>query len=97
MAFVNVEGLIQRAQTTEDLKIALRILAQAVNTLHDTKGQFHSDLQFMEDDKGIILRRTSTNATNGDGGWTKIIATGVGTSVLSQIDLGKTDPSITRR
>ena len=90
MAFINIEQGISKAKDIEDMKVLLRQIAQAMNTLHDTKNIIHGDLQLPDPDSGIILKKSGNDTVLGDGGFTKIIVGGVGTSSIALVDLGKT-------
>jgi len=80
MILTGVTEAINQAKDIEDLKKVLTMLVNGVNTLSDSGVYQRGDLQFLDDAKGPVLRRT-------DGHWMRI---GVDGSGMTLTDLGTT-------
>jgi len=90
MPIINLEKQVESLpKDFEQLKPILRQLLSAVNTLHDTKNLFHGDVVFLDDNAGIVMRRQAIGNALGDQNWSRQIVTGVGSSALTFVDIGK--------
>lgn len=84
MIVTGVAEAIHQAKDIEDLKKVLTMLLHALNTLSDSGVYQRGDLQFLDDGKGIVMRRY------GDGHYVRIGVEGTGYSTISFTDLGTT-------
>ena len=83
---------IEQAQTVDDLKPILRQMQLAFQKLAEKKQETTHDVLVDSDTAGIVLRRSGSGDSTGDGNYVRMQLSGNGSSRIVLTDLGKNKP-----